>query len=249
MRRPRLRTAVPLLVIAVMSPWLVPAAAPSVQTHRAPHRKEHRPPEHVVARPEIVPRRSWKADSVTSAPPARYARRVRAAVIHHTNTPNGYDCDTVPKSIRDLYAGHALGRHWDDIGYNFLVDACGNIYEGRAGGSDRPVVAAHARGFNKGTVGIAAVGSFTEGTPVPEPMLDAIAHLVAWKLGPNGPDPRGTVTLVSTNDESRFPKGTKAVLPVVTGHTDSYATDCPGAALYDKLPEIRDRAARVQGRR
>ncbi|MDT9684652.1 peptidoglycan recognition protein [Streptomyces sp. TRM76323] len=203
---------------------------------------------HQGPRPMIVPRTAWRAETVSTAPAARYASAVRAAVIHHTSTPNGYDCASVPATLRDLYAGHAHGRDWDDIGYNFLVDACGTIYEGRAGGVDRPVIGAHTKGFNEGTVGIAAIGTFSEGTRVPEPMLDAIARLVAWKLDPSGADPRGTVTLVSTSDESRFPEGTTAVLPVVGGHMDGYATRCPGAALYAKLPDISARAARLQRR-
>ncbi|MFV2121716.1 peptidoglycan recognition protein, partial [Streptomyces sp. Act-28] len=203
---------------------------------------------HRGPRPLIVPRTAWRAQTVSTAPPARYAPAVRAAVIHHTSTPNGYDCASVPATLRDLYAGHAHGRDWDDIGYNFLVDACGTIYEGRAGGVDRAVIGAHTKGFNEGTVGIAAIGTFSEGAPVPEPMLDAIARLIAWKLDPSGADPRGTVSLVSTSDESRFPEGTAAVLPVVGGHLDGYATRCPGAALYARLPDISARAARLQRR-
>ncbi|CAL9599626.1 peptidoglycan recognition protein family protein [Streptomyces sp. enrichment culture] len=208
----------------------------------------HRAARHQGPRPVIVPRTAWHAEAVSTAPAARYASAVRAAVIHHTSTPNGYDCAAVPATLRDLYAGHAYGRDWDDIGYNFLVDACGTIYEGRAGGVDRAVVGAHTKGLNEGTVGIAAIGTFSEGVEVPEPMLDAIARLIAWKLDPAGADPRGTVTLVSTSDESRFAEGTTAVLPVVSGHVDGYATRCPGAALYARLPDISARAARLQRR-
>ncbi|MFD3357428.1 peptidoglycan recognition protein family protein [Streptomyces fradiae] len=203
---------------------------------------------HQGPRPAIVPRAAWHAEAVSTAPAARYAPAVRAAVIHHTSTPNGYTCASVPATLRDVYAGHAHGRDWDDIGYNFLVDACGTVYEGRAGGVDRAVVGAHTKGLNEGTVGIAAIGTFGEGAEVPEPMLDAIARLVAWKLDPEGADPRGTVTLVSTSDESRFEEGTTAVLPVVSGHMDGYPTRCPGAALYAKLPDISARAARLQRR-
>ncbi|WP_228981138.1 peptidoglycan recognition protein [Streptomyces sp. DH12] len=254
MRLPRTRRArvtASLTVLAVLvtgSVVIGRTAGPTHTTARpagtgAPRGAHHRPP-----RPAIVPRTAWHAESVSTAPAARYAPAVRAAVIHHTSTPNDYDCVSVPGTLRGLYAGHAHGRHWDDIGYNFLVDACGTIYEGRAGGVDRAVIGAHTKGFNEGTVGIAAIGTFPEGTPVPEPMLDAIARLVAWKLDPAGPDPRGTVRLVSTSDESRFPEGTKAALPVVGGHTDGYPTGCPGAALYARLPDLSARVARLQRR-
>nr|WP_149181708.1 peptidoglycan recognition protein [Streptomyces sp. TRM49041] len=251
-RTRRARAAASLTVLALLataSVLLGPSSAPKDAAVGDPERTA---PQRAVRqqgpRPVIVPRTAWRAESVSTAPAARYAPAVKAAVIHHTSSPNGYDCESVPKTLRGVYAGHAYGRHWDDIGYNFLVDACGTIYEGRAGGVDRAVIGAHTKGFNDGTVGIAAIGTFTEGARVPEPMLDAIARLVAWKLDPAGPDPRGTVTLVSTNDASRFPKGTTAVLPVVGGHTDGYPTTCPGAALYAKLPDISARAARLQRR-
>lgn len=246
-RRTRPAAAVATAIALFIGASLVvgPSSAPQRPTTSAPH---PRPVRHQGPRPEIVPRAAWRAETVSTAPAARYARTVQAAVIHHTSTPNGYDCASVPRTLRLLYAGHAFGRNWDDIGYNFLVDACGTIYEGRAGGVDRPVIGAHTKGFNAGTVGIAAIGTFTSGARVPEPMLDAIARLVAWKLDPYGPDPRGTVTLVSTSDASRYPKGTPAVLPVVSGHSDGYATRCPGETLYAKLPEISARAARLQRR-
>ncbi|MER7110056.1 peptidoglycan recognition protein family protein [Streptomyces sp. NPDC000229] len=251
LRRRGYRSAAALAVLVLLGAtalWLNPSGAPPGTASSSSERKRAHRALHQGPRPAIVPRRAWHAESVDTAPGARYAPSVKAAVIHHTSTPNGYDCATVPRTLRDLYAGHAYGRHWDDLGYNFLVDACGTIYEGRAGGVDRPVIGAHTKGFNEGTVGIAAIGTFTPGESVPEPMLDAIARLVAWKLGPRGPDPRGSVTLVSTHDEARYPKGTKAVLPVVGGHTDGYPTRCPGAALYAKLPDIGARAARIQRR-
>ncbi|MFF8293488.1 peptidoglycan recognition protein [Streptomyces sp. NPDC016309] len=251
LRRRRSRSSAALavlLLLAATSLWLNPAGSPLGSASSAPERKRAHPALHQGPRPAIVPRRAWHAESVDTAPGARYAPSVKAAVIHHTSTPNGYDCATVPRTLRDVYAGHAYGRDWDDIGYNFLVDACGTIYEGRAGGVDRPVIGAHTKGFNEGTVGIAAIGTFTRGEKVPEPMLDAIARLIAWKLGPRGPDPRGRVTLVSTHDEARYPKGTKALLPVVGGHMDGYPTRCPGAALYALLPDIGVRAARIQRR-
>jgi hypothetical protein len=79
-------------------------------------------------------------------------------------------------------------------------------------------------------------------------MTESIAKLAAWKLGLTGVDPRGTQTLRSTNDKSRFPKGTRAAFQAVSGHRDAFFTDCPGEELYAKLPAIRAEAARLQGR-
>ncbi|OEJ24147.1 N-acetylmuramoyl-L-alanine amidase [Streptomyces agglomeratus] len=203
---------------------------------------------HPAPQPAVVPREKWLKGAKHRRAPVRYADPVEAAFIHHTNSPNDYDCADVPGIIREVYAAQAGGRHWDDIGYNFLVDRCGTVYEGRAGGTGRAVVGAHAQGFNHHTVGIAAIGVFTAGVPVPKPMTDAIAAVVAWKLGMSDVDPRSMVRLVSSNSLSRFPKGTSARLHAVSGHSDGYSTQCPGAALAAELPAIRKAAARLQGR-
>jgi hypothetical protein len=113
---------------------------------------------------------------------------------------------------------------------------------------ERAVTGAHTQGFNHRTTGIAALGTFTEGMPVPRPMIRAIAALAAWKLGLTGTDPRSDVRLVSSNGLSRYAAGSTARLPALAGHNDGYMTSCPGAALHARLPEIRDLAARLQGR-
>ncbi|MFF3482385.1 peptidoglycan recognition protein [Streptomyces sp. NPDC002701] len=204
---------------------------------------------HTAPRPPVVPRERWLGDASVTQAPTRYADRVSAVFVHHTDSPNDYDCADAPRIIQSLYTGQAGVRHWDDIGYNFLVDRCGTVYEGRAGGPDRPVVGAHTQGFNVGTTGIAALGTFTAGVAVPRAMTDAIAAVAAWKLGLSGIDPRAPVRLVSTNSLSRYPAGTRGTFTAVSGHTDGYWTACPGAALMARLPGIRHQAARLQGRR
>ncbi|MGW6274722.1 peptidoglycan recognition protein family protein [Streptomyces sp. NPDC055060] len=203
---------------------------------------------HPAARPRVVPRAQWLDGGTGKPPPARYADRVRAVFVHHTDTPNGYDCADAPRTVRYLHAGQTGGRQWDDIGYNFLVDRCGTVYEGRAGGIERAVIGAHTQGFNKGSVGIAAIGTFTAGTPVPRAMTDALAAVIAWKLGLADVDPRSMVRLVSSNSLSRYPAGATESFSAVSGHNDGYSTYCPGAALTAELPAIRERAARLQGR-
>ncbi|MCI3270245.1 peptidoglycan recognition protein [Streptomyces sp. 7R015] len=204
---------------------------------------------HTATKPRIVPRSVWLDDLARHAqPPPRYDDKVVAVFVHHTDSPNGYACADAPRIIRYLYAGQTGARNWDDIGYNFLVDRCGTIYEGRAGGVDRPVTGAHTQGFNHRTAGIAALGTFTAGVPVPKAMTDAIAALAAWKLGLADVDPRTKVRLTSSNNLSRYRSGTTAALPALAGHNDGYMTSCPGAALTARLPEIRQLAARLQGR-
>ncbi|MFE7244351.1 peptidoglycan recognition protein [Streptomyces sp. NPDC057582] len=203
---------------------------------------------HSAPRPAIVSRTQWRADETKRDPHAHYAEGVAAVFIHHTDTPNDYACADVPRTLRNLYTGQTRDQQWGDLGYNFLVDKCGTIYEGRAGGADRPVIGSHTIGFNQGTAGIAAIGTFGRGTPVPAAMEHAIAALAAWKLSLRGIDPTSKVRLTSTNDKSRYAKGTSAVFNAISGHRDGYATDCPGEALFARLPSIRAMAAGLQGR-
>ncbi|WYB38488.1 peptidoglycan recognition protein [Streptomyces sp. GD-15H] len=204
---------------------------------------------YTAPKPPIVSRAAWTAGAAHDQPPPRYDDEVVAVFIHHTDSPNDYECAEAPANIRSVYEGQTSGRDWDDIGYNFVVDRCGTIYEGRAGGTDRPVTGAHTQGFNHRTAGIAALGTFTAGVPVPPAMERAIGELAAWKLGLSGTDPRADVRLVSSNGASRYAAGTTAMLPALAGHSDGYMTSCPGAALQARLPAIRERAAELQGRR
>ncbi|MFB6818010.1 N-acetylmuramoyl-L-alanine amidase [Streptomyces sp. NPDC056347] len=203
-------------------------------------------PPRSAPRPAIVPRAGWRADETRRDPYAKYAGGVGAVFVHHTDTPNDYDCADVPRTLRNLYDGQTGDLHWGDMGYNFLVDRCGTVYEGRAGGVDRPVVGSHTLGFNRGTTGVAAIGTFGPGTPVPAAMERAIAAVAAWKLGLSGVDPLGKARLTSTNDNSRYPKGTSASFDAISGHRDGFATNCPGEALFARLPAIRKLAADLQ---
>ncbi|MGW1779868.1 peptidoglycan recognition protein family protein [Streptomyces sp. NPDC002143] len=252
------RTPGPLLVLLGCLPGLAAVAAlglcangveDAVTAAPAPRAIARPAVAHQAARPPVVPRAAWlDARARREQPPPRYDDKVVAVFVHHTDSPNGYACADAPRIIRDLYTGQTGARDWDDIGYNFLVDRCGTIYEGRAGGVDRPVTGAHTQGFNHRTTGVAALGTFTHGVPVPQPVVDAIAALTAWKLGLADIDPRTTVRLVSSNSRSRYSSGTAATLPVLAGHRDGFMTSCPGAALTARLPEIRATAARLQGR-
>jgi N-acetylmuramoyl-L-alanine amidase-like protein len=221
---------------------LSPAARRPPQ-HHGP-REAGTPPG--APRPRIVPRSAWHADESLVRERASTMKGIRVVFVHHTSQPNDYDCDAVPRMLRQLEAEH-VERGWDDLGYNFVVDHCGSIYEGRSGALGRSVEGAHTKGFNARSLGIAALGTFDEGSEVPEAMLDSIAALAAWKLQP-GVDPHGTARLVSSSGASRFDKGEHTRFHVIAGHRDAYETNCPGKALYDELGRIRDKVARLRNR-
>ncbi|MBW1599091.1 N-acetylmuramoyl-L-alanine amidase [Streptomyces sp. JJ38] len=227
-------------VLALLMTWSAPERPPVVEPGAGSG------PRPAAPKPPVVGRAVWHADEeAVREGPAR-TPSAEAVFVHHTNHPNAYDCERdVPGLLREMQRQHIEGRGWDDLGYNFVVDRCGTIYEGRAGSEERTVLGAHTKGFNKRSVGIAALGTFGAGQEVPDRMLAAIAAVAAWKLSP-GADPLGRVRMESTNDASLYPKGTEVTLDVIAGHRDGYATDCPGQALYEALPGLRERVARLR---
>jgi hypothetical protein len=168
-----------------------------------------------------------------------YASTVQMAFVHHTVNSNSYGPGDVPGILRAIQAYHMDSNGWNDIGYNFLVDRFGGIWEGRGGGIDRPVVGAHTLGFNTNSTGVAIIGDFTS-TPAPNVSIDSAARLLAWKLGLTGADPSGTTVMTSGDSGSRWPAGTQVRLNDISGHRDANYTDCPGDGLYGQLPGLRN---------
>jgi uncharacterized protein with LGFP repeats len=115
--------------------------------------------------PAIVPRLSWGADESIRRGPPVYAESIRFSIVHHTAGSNDYTRAEAPAIVKGIQLYHVQGNGWNDIGYNFLVDRFGTVYEGRFGGIDRNVVGAHALGFNTGSVGIAVIGTYGSTQP------------------------------------------------------------------------------------
>ncbi|MGW2571828.1 peptidoglycan recognition protein family protein [Streptomyces sp. NPDC001537] len=202
---------------------------------------------HIGPRPRIVTRRGWGADEDLRERGFAYTKKVKAAFVHHTSSGNTYRCSQAASVIRAIYRYHVVSMGWRDIGYNFLVDKCGTIYEGRAGGVAKAVRGAHTLGFNNNSMGVAVIGNFSKTKP-PAAVLKAIARLTAWKLGLYGANPRGKTYLKSSGG-NLYGKGKNVRMNVISGHRDGYPTACPGWQLYRKLGTIRSTAAHYQGRR
>ncbi|MEI5099559.1 peptidoglycan recognition protein [Streptomyces sp. PmtG] len=201
---------------------------------------------YVGPRPRIVTRRGWGADEGLRERHFAYTKKVKAAFVHHSATGNGYRCSQASSVLRSIYRYHVKSSGWRDFGYNFAVDKCGNIYEGRAGGVAKPVLGAHTLGFNTNSMGIAVLGTYTSAAP-PKAAVNAVARLTAWKLGLFGANPRGT-TYLKSGGGNLYRKGTNVRLRVISGHRDGFATECPGRRLYGKLGKARSTSARLQGR-
>ncbi|WP_217550669.1 peptidoglycan recognition protein [Streptomyces sp. GbtcB6] len=201
---------------------------------------------YIGPRPRIVTRRGWGADESLREKGFVYTGKIKAAFVHHTATGNGYRCSEAPSVIRSIYRYHVVSMGWRDIGYNFLVDKCGTIYEGRAGGVAKAVRGAHTLGFNNHSMGIAVIGTYGSHKPSAA-AVTAVAKLTAWKLGLFGANPKGK-TYLKSGGGNLYPKGKNVRLNVISGHRDGYATECPGAKLYAKLGSARTSSAHLQGR-
>ncbi|MFD4262793.1 peptidoglycan recognition protein [Streptomyces sp. NPDC058534] len=201
---------------------------------------------YVGARPSITTRHGWGADEGLREKGFVYTKKVKAAFVHHSATGNNYRCSQAPSVIRSIYRYHVHSTGWRDLGYNFLVDKCGNIYEGRAGGVSKAVLGAHTLGFNSNSMGIAVLGTYSDRKPS-SAAVKAIARLTAWKLGIYGMNPDGK-TYLKSGGGNLYRKGKNVRLNVISGHRDGFATNCPGRLLYGKLDTSRSKAAQYQGR-
>lgn len=185
-------------------------------------------------RPKIFSRSQWGADErLRDKGSLRYGE-IHAGFVHHTVNANDYSRDDVPAILRGIYAYHTKSRGWSDVGYNFLVDRFGRIWEGRAGGVGKPVVGAHTLGYNDDSFAMSAIGNFETARPT-KAMIEAYAALMAWKLGKHGVDASATRVFVT----SRY-------FQAINGHRDAGSTACPGRYLYAELPQIRKLAAKIQ---
>ena len=184
--------------------------------------------------PKIFSRAQWGANERLRERGAPDYGTVKAGFIHHTVNSNSYSQSQVPSLLRGIYAYHTQSRGWRDIGYNYLVDRFGRIWEGRAGGVDRAVVGAHTLGYNEYSFALSAIGNYDVKSP-PSAVLKAYAQLFAWKLSKyniRASNPRVYV-------KNRY-------FHAISGHRDAGQTACPGRYLYAKLPSIRSAAQSIQ---
>jgi hypothetical protein len=194
------------------------------------------------AQPEIAPRSSWENGQCTPRAAPAY-REVKVAFVHHTVSANDYTADQVPAMLLSICHYHRDSNGWNDIGYNFLVDKFGRLWEGRAGGIDKAVVGAHTEGMNTQSFAVSNIGDYSS-TPASEEAMQAMTRLIRWKLPLHGQPTSGTTTVVSNGGPaSKYAAGQVATLQRVSGHRDANNTACPGQALYNQLPDLRRRVA------
>jgi hypothetical protein len=174
-------------------------------------------PGGIVPRSQWAPDLPWNWDACPGGPEYTY---VANAIVHHTVNSNNYGPGDAVGIMRGIWAYHVQSLGYCDIAYNFLIDNYGVPYEGRLGGIDQPVLGAHSLNWNTGTTGVAILGTFTSVLPS-NAALTTLQDLIRWKFKVHGVNP--------------FEVDYAHIL----GHRDTYATECPGQALYNYLPYTR----------
>lgn len=178
-------------------------------------------------KPKVVSRTEWGCPDgqVTTHGTLAYTT-VTHLIVHHTA-----DLNTLtdwPAVVRSIWNFHIFTNGWSDIGYNYLIDPNGVIYEGRSGGDN--VMGAHFSGVNGGTMGVSMLGTYTSIVPTDRAMF-SLRKLLAWKADQRAIDP----TAVALHAASG------RMLNTISGHRDGPSpTECPGAMLYGLLPALRN---------
>jgi hypothetical protein len=162
---------------------------------------------------------TWSPQNVTFPSDWQPVERI---IVHDTATANADPLSAIAR-IQSIYRFHAVTNNWGDIGYNYLIDRQGIIYEGRVGGNGSR--GAHvfnsktSQNFNYGSIGIALMGEYkTEA--VPAVMVDSLARLVGWLSATNNIDPLITQKTFSIWSPITMSFSSSFSGPVVVGHKD-----------------------------
>ncbi|MGZ5414460.1 MAG: SpoIID/LytB domain-containing protein [Aeromicrobium sp.] len=189
----------------------------------------------LAPKPAIILRSAWGASAGGGCDSPIYGQTTRGAVIHHTAGSNTYTASESAGIVRATQSYHVKSRGWCDIGYNFLVDKYGQIFEGRKGGIDKPVRAAHSGNgkVNEETMGVSLMGTFSSVSPT-SAMKTAVVQLVSWRFSGYSVPAKGTYSLGGVS------------LNRIAGHRNVVSTECPGNLAYGWLGAsggLRDRVA------
>jgi len=205
-----------------------------------------------VLEPTVVTREQWGADESLASSWENYSNGLKALYVHHTAGTNSYTAAQAPQLVRGIYAYHTKAMRWPDIGYQYLVDKFGTVYQGRRDALTDLPVGAQAGGYNSQTIGVSALGNYSTAKPSAA-LVTAIEDVLAWKAYEYGLEPQGRTTLTtgtSSKSQTRYRDGQKVKVDVIQGHRDTNYTACPGTYLYAQLPQIRAAvAAKVEAAR
>jgi peptidoglycan hydrolase-like protein with peptidoglycan-binding domain len=201
-----------------------------------------------VPAPPIVRRAQWGADESRRTNERAYTP-IRKLIVHHTASANA---PANPAAVvREMY-GYHLQKGYTDLGYNFIIDHQGVIYEGRYSrpyGADERVtgedtngwgvIGGHAQGMNSAACGIVLIGDFTSTLPT-DAAVASLVWLLSWKAARHQIDALNGDPYISLF-------GARMTTPNIAAHRHVGQTSCPGQ-LAGLLPAIREQVAKNAGR-
>ena len=173
-------------------------------------------------KPNVVTRTGWSCPQ-TNNPGYGYTT-VTHLIVHHSagaNTSSDW-----PAVVLSIWNSHVYTNGWADIGYNYLIDPQGRLYEGRGGGDN--VTGAHFCGTNGGTMGACLLGTYTTAS-ITDTSRNMLTRLLAWKACGSNINPSG----------SSWHPNSARTLNHISGHRDGCATECPGTMNFNQLPALR----------
>ncbi len=176
--------------------------------------------------PPYEGRLDWCPDGSCPPDATPVYTNVTHLIVHHSagsNTSNDWAA-----RVRAIWNYHVNSNGWDDIGYNWLIDPNGVLYEGRADN----LQGAHFCGHNSGTMGVCIMGTYSTVLPT-EAAISTLKELLAWKSCKEGLDP----------EDFSFHNSSGLNLYHISGHRDGCNTECPGNAFYPTLPTLREDVA------
>ena len=179
----------------------------------------------------INPRDSWAVDRPPKGPLS--GEDVKFLLVHHSASRNGHTGADAPAILRSFYDFHTSPeKGWNDIAYNFLIDADGGIWEGRFGSLAGPV-AGDATGGNQGfSQLVCVIGDYNSAQPTAASKSSLVA-LLAWLADRYGvATASGSEVTFTSRGSNRWPAGTSVTTPTITGHRTMSKTTCPGDNLY-----------------
>ena len=155
---------------------------------------------------QINPRSSWASGLEPKGP--LNGEDVKFLIVHHSASHNDRSGAETPAILRSWFEYHTGPKGWNDIAYNFVIDADGGVWEARKGSLDGPI-AGDATGGNQGfTQLVCLVGDFNTAQPTSAAKSSLVA-LLAWLADRYGLStaPGAEVTFTSRGS-NRWPSGT-----------------------------------------
>ncbi|MEX2043356.1 MAG: N-acetylmuramoyl-L-alanine amidase [Patescibacteria group bacterium] len=204
-----------------------------------------------ISNPRIYSRSEWGSPEPNGSPrwTPRYHKLSRV-MVHHTVSNATSSFSGSAANVRAIWDYHANSLGWGDIGYNYLVDQSGHIFQGRyynksfAEANTVEVEGGHTYSFNDRSIGIAALGNFQNVGPK-SALLENIGKIAGFKIAPYGLGATAAYLDegVSSAASSGCPpaRGRRSQYRIA-GHRNYCSTACPGDHLYARLGTIRNRA-------